>query len=311
MAPRKDGASSNPNRSFSSKGAGDPKLGPLAALVGEWKSLPGRGWNMIALPFADGPSHYRLLLNRFEETISFDLVDQFVPNRGITSTRDAESDQFVTAINYRQAVVQIAADDVPHSGQAGAPELPIHLESGLWLNMHNQTSNNVTIARLSTIPHGDALLALGSAHNLPGAPEIPEISGLPVGIPNDLHDPYLAPYAKFHHEPFKTLFDPVHPNALLRDELDVAIATTTVLSVSTETGTGGIHNIPFIAHQTNAQWMRCTFWIEELDEERADGQSKLRLQYSQEVMLDFFERPDGNGLIGWPHITIDTLEKVS
>lgn len=47
--------------------SGDPDLGPLKLLPGEWKNVPnlqGRGWNMIALPFVTSPSplDYRLLL---------------------------------------------------------------------------------------------------------------------------------------------------------------------------------------------------------------------------------------------------------
>lgn len=46
----------------------DPGLGPLKLLPGKWKNLPGRGWNMIALPFvapkeANFPFNYRLLVN--------------------------------------------------------------------------------------------------------------------------------------------------------------------------------------------------------------------------------------------------------
>jgi hypothetical protein len=48
---------------------GDEKLGPLKLLPGTWSNLPGlpgRGWNMIALPYATGLAgtpNYRLLLN--------------------------------------------------------------------------------------------------------------------------------------------------------------------------------------------------------------------------------------------------------
>lgn len=62
----------------------DPELGPLKLLPGVWKSA-GRGWNMIALPFASAPSplNYRLLLNQFDEELAFTLVDKAVANRGI------------------------------------------------------------------------------------------------------------------------------------------------------------------------------------------------------------------------------------
>lgn len=38
---------------------------------------------MIALPHAEGPFGYRLLLNQYNETLKFELVDKAVPNRGI------------------------------------------------------------------------------------------------------------------------------------------------------------------------------------------------------------------------------------
>ena len=58
--------------------------------------------------------------------------------------------------------------------------------------------------------------------------------------------------------------------------------------------------------------MNSTFWIQELEELDAAGKPKLRLQYSQVVMLDFFPRRDGlPGLISWPHVSINTLEKVA
>jgi hypothetical protein len=41
-----------------------------------------------------------------------------------------------------------------------------------------------------------------------------------------------------------------------------------------------------------------------------NGDPVLRLQYSQVIFLDFFPRRDGAlGLIRWPHISINTLEK--
>ena len=57
--------------------------------------------------------------------------------------------------------------------------------------------------------------------------------------------------------------------------------------------------------------MKSTFWIQELEETDAPRRPKMRLQYSQVVMLNFFrpredEFPDR---AVWPHISIATLEK--
>lgn len=293
---------------------GDEDLGPLKQLPGQWKSLPGRGWNMIALPFAGGRFAYRLLVNQYDEELKFSLVDKGVPNRGIKRNGGTvDADQFVVTLDYEQTIEQIAADDSPQSGLAGNPGLAIHHEPGLFLHMTNETTNGIDIARLATIPHGDSVLALGQSEELSGGPSIPDISGLPIGVPPDLNIPYLAPYKHFHDNPFQGVFDPVRPNALLNAaNAGVNVVKTTKLELDTAVETGGIVNIPFIVKQANAAAMKSTFWIQELEEADADGNPALRMQYSQVVLLDFFPRNDGfPGLIRWPHVSINTMEKVA
>lgn len=311
-------------RTISSAQTGDEELGPLQLLPGTWKSLPGRGWNMIALPFATEPEsrlNYRLLINQYDEELKFTLVDKAVPNRGIQRNgATIDSDQFVAALDYEQMISQIAAEDSPQSGKAGAPGLAIHHEPGLWLHMANELTNGLDIARLATIPHGDSVLALGRGTQSDGAPGIPDINGLPIGVNQDLESRYLAPYKHFHDNPFKGVvnapafpgFDPVSPNDLLKlANVGVDIVKTTVLDVDTTVESGGIVNIPFIVKQANAAAMKSTFWIQELADTDHKGNPKLRLQYSQVVILDFFPRRDGlPGVIRWPHVSINTLEKV-
>ena len=302
----------NPKRTVTIAQAGDTDLGPLILLPGVWKNtsnLAGRGWNMIALPFAGGGGlNYRLLLNQYNEELKFTLVDKNVANRGIRNNgTTTTADQFVVTLDYEQKITQIAAEDFPQSGLAVAKGIPIHHEPGLWLYMTNETTNGIDIGRLSTIPHGDSVLALGKSDQSAGPPNIPTISGLPIGVPPNLNSPYLSPYNHFHNNPFKKIFDPVTPNDLLKTaNQGVKILHTTELEVDTEVKTGGIVNIPFIVRQANAVAMKSTFWIQELE----DG--KLRLQYSQIVMLDFFKTHDGNpGLISWPHVSINTMERVA
>jgi hypothetical protein len=307
----------------------DPELGPLKLLPGKWANLPnlpGRGWNMIALPFVAPPPpgvgfplNYRLLVNQYNEELEFTLVDKAVPNRGVRlapGTPD-NTDQFLVTLDYQQKISQIAADDFPTSGKAGGPGLAIHHEPGLWLHMTNQITDSLNIARLATIPHGDSVLALGQSSEHPGKPSIFDLNGLPVGVDQDLNNPYLAPYKHFNDNLFQGLFNPVSPNDLLEAaNQGVAIEKTTVLDVDSTRPTGGIANIPFIVRQANATVMKSTFWIQELKEMDKHGKPKLRLQYSQLVMLDFFPRVDGlppgccPGLIQWPHVSINTMEKV-
>jgi hypothetical protein len=310
--------------------SGDEELGPLRMLPGVWSNLPGlpgRGWNMIALPFATGPNspfNYRLLLNQYNETLRFTLVDKGVPNRGIEGAGAAamQADQRVVTLDYEQSIAQIAADDrvanganaanVPSSGEAGHPGLAIHHEPGLWLYLLNHAEESLDVARLSSIPHGNSVLALGSSQDVDGMPTIDFVDGLPIGVPRDLDSPYLAPYRHYRDQLFRGLFDPTDPVALLREaNRNVAIRKTTVLEVDTTRPTGGLVNISFIERQADAASMNATFWIQELEETDAFGQPKLRLQYAQVVMLDFFPRRDGlPGRIAWPHVSINTLEKI-
>ena len=298
-------------------GPTEPELGPLARLPGTWKSTGGTGWNMIALPFADGPFKYRLLVNQYDETLTFSVVGKDIPNRGIakdSAGNTTEADQTLASLDYQQDITQIAADDSPHSGMAGEPNTEIHHEPGLWLYMRDQQTAGLNIARLGTIPHGDSILALGTSAVQIGGPTIPDISGLPIGITDDLEtSPYLEPYKHYRDKPFQGVFDPTSPNDLLKvANKGVPIARTTALPVDSTVETGGIVNIPFVTRQANATEVKATFWIEELALPGPDGKPVVRLQYSQVVMLDFFPRNDDQpGLIKWPHVSINTLEKVS
>lgn len=300
----------------------EEKLGALNLLRGCWRNepnLPGRGWNLIALPFATEPGspiNYRLLLNQYNEELVFSVIDGPVPNRGIHNSPIGDSvdqDQFLFALDYQQSIKQIASADSPVSGKAGKPGDAIHHEPGLWLNILNEQTDAMDIARLATIPHGDSVLAVGQSQVHAGAPNIPDVNALPIGATQDLSSNYLAPYQHFHLNKFQNLFDPTLPNDLLRQANNgVNILRTTVLHVDTDIPTGGIVNIPFVVKQANATSMQSTFWIQELAETDNAGKPKLRLQYSQTVMLEFFLRFDGKpGLIRWPHISINTMEKVS
>jgi hypothetical protein len=310
--------------------SGDSDLGPLKNLPGIWRNTPefdGEGYNIIALPFqnamADGEQiDYRLLLNEYNEELKFEFVDKGVPNRGIhldygdIKPDDADFDQMVVALDYQQKVKQLAAEDFPVSGETEKFDGKIiHHEAGLWLHMLDERSKGIDLARLGTIPHGDAVLALGRSAFTPDDVDIPDLveSGMPIGDVRDLNDPYLAPYKHFADGHFHDL-DPINPQKLLqkvRDEWDkkgINILDCNVLKVDSTLETGGIHNIPFVVKQANAASMKSTFWIMRIDDH---GTEKMILQYLQIVILDFFPREDGHpGLVRWPHISINTLEKV-
>ncbi len=310
-------------RNISPAKAGDDELGPFQLLPGVWKNLPnlpGRGWNLIALPFVsqDHELNYRLLMNQYNEELRFTTVDKAVPNRGLTDDDPRQNiNQLIVTLDYEQKIEQIAAADFPDSGLAGTPGVAIHHEPGLFLFMSNADTDGVNIGRLATIPHGNSVLGLGrfdsNVHKHDGPPDIPDgVHALPIGVEQDINHGYLLPYKHFNDNLFENLFDPMDTSALLKAaNADVNIIRTTVLDVDTDILTGGIVNIPFIEDQADATKMESTVWIQELEERDEDGEHKLRLQYLQIVMLDFFDRPpgQGEGLIRWPHISINTIER--
>ena len=331
-------------------------LGPLKLLPGTWANIrpehrkngnlfkgegtldgqgqspfDGRGWNLIALPFAEPGQrrNYRILMNQYNEVLKFTKIDDKVPNRGITVSRPADrADQRVAALDYEQMIAQISAKDVNESGDAGAPELPIHHEPGFFLHMRDQRTDDFDIARLATIPHGNAVTALGKSDSVNGAPTIGPLSGFPDGVSIDIveavknaTDPnvYLFPYNHFTQNPFKGVlegtpfpgFSPENANALLELGLPNNVVKTTVLHMDTDVLEAGIVNIPFVVRQADAAEMKATFWIMELDEKDDKGRPRLVLAYSQFIFLDFFNRFDGRpGLIRWPHISINMMEKI-
>lgn len=306
--------------------SGDEDLGPLKHLPGTWKNtanLQGRGWNMIALPFIsdEGPLDYRVLVNQYNEELKFTLVDKGVPNRGVNrgpnrgTDENTNTDQLVVTLDYEQMIKQIAAADNPVSNLEGGPDLAIHHEPGLFLHMTNFQTDGLDIARLATVPHGDAALALGKSEIIDGPPTIPAISGLPLNAPSDINHPYLAPYKHFDDNPFLGVeapgfpgFNPVTPNGLL-NFLPQNVRRTTVLHMGTTLDQAGIRNIPFIVRQANAAEMQSTFWIMELDT-GTDENPDLLMAYSQFILLDFFENPAGE-IIRWPHVSINVMEKAA
>ena len=328
-----------------------PELGPLELLLGVWKAN-GTGWNMIALPFHGAPAppagfKFRLLMNQYDEELKFTFVDDDVPNRGLSRPDASAPDQFVATLDYQQKIAQVAAEDRPTSnGLAGLPGLPIHHEPGLWLYEKNRRSKEdlmkdneatqvkLNIARLASIPHGNSVLALGYSAIQKGMPEIPPISGLPSGRFEDVltpdhdfrdaanPDPYLEPYRHYIEKPFMGNvpggigfpgFSPADMNQILRfANQGVNIFRTTTLTVDSTIKSGGIRNVPFSVREAEPVSMKSTFWIQELAEKDENGKRKLRLQYSQVVMLNFF-RPREDEFperAVWPHISIATLEKM-
>jgi len=121
------------------------ELGFLAELAGTWH---GKGFNLIARPDGLGGQPLFLELNETSETLRIDEIGSDIPNRG-----DAVADIDLFGLTYLQKI----SDSVT----GGA----LHIEPGIWVRTPDDPAspNQQNATRMATIPHGNALLAEGTA----------------------------------------------------------------------------------------------------------------------------------------------------
>lgn len=295
------------------------RLGPLRELPGTWV---GKGFNLVLLPNGqnnDTPLPFFPKFSITMETLTFTKIGGPIPNRG-----SSQGDIFFVGLHYFQQVSDGVTSEL------------LHLEPGLWLNLpvSGSPKEPQMLARLGTIPHGDALLAQGPLINngdpIPGPPKIGVADSTPFTLDpttgariNDTSPTYLAPLKNpTDLPPGITPAIVANPNILLTDIIAKQknekqnILDTFVLDVSANpvggiNGTpiapstkpnlvGGIDNIPFINTNANANSFSAIFWIETV--ENPDGSRFMQLQYTQTVILEFVG-------IKWPHISVATLVK--
>jgi len=148
-------------------------LGLIADLAGNWH---GHGFNLIARPDHDGGGPLFLELNQTEETLKIDPIGSSIPNRGF-----AQQDIELFGLTYLQKISD--------STTGGA----LHIEPGIWVTQPATTAppespppGGQIIARMGTIPHGNSLLAQGSAILVPpltnGTFDIKPVNTAPFGV---------------------------------------------------------------------------------------------------------------------------------
>ena len=135
-------------------------LGLLAELAGTWH---GKGFNLVARPDKEGAANLYLELNQTEETLKFDPIATAIPNRGFV-----QNDIELFGLTYLQKI----SDAVT----GGA----LHIEPGIWVTQPGTTQPPETapsgaqiVARMGSIPHGNAILAEGTAAPFTGPPTLP------------------------------------------------------------------------------------------------------------------------------------------
>ena len=286
-------------------------LGPLAKLPGTWR---GTGFNQIWRPF-DGlqnqpPQDRFLELNETSEILQFVEIQGDIPNRGLL-----QADITLHGLTYLQRISDV---NVLQNGKPTG----IHIEPGIWVRIPNTTNpqDPETVARLANIPHGTSLVSQGSATVSNAAPVFPAVSVTPFTIappntPIPFPETNLGTATNFRTRPAdiphvtQAMVD--NPNVMLAAGIagkKITAVTTLVISttdLNPPTSGGGTSNIAFLqgavgGANAQAAQMDATFWIEEFVD--AKGKTRLQLQYSQRVLLNF-------NTLSWPHVSVATLLK--
>ena len=322
-------------------------LGPLYDFAGTWTNQPNQGWNLIAVPGSlkknSDPDYFNSAHGFILETIPYIETLVFEPisvvlNRGQFPLSSAfgqptgQQIQQIGAMLYSQTIVSTGCDPSNPNYAAitqffeergFAKGTPIHAERGMLLNITNLTdfgTEQFQVARLGTVPHGNVLLCLGNATTA-AAPVIDPngSSAMPVPVDPTRQMPveytintYLSPNHSSTGYPFYPDFIPSNPNqTLINANTNMQFSGTTHLSMSSTNGTGGILSIPFVrggfdGSRINTTQMTVDYWLSTVKETGA-----LQLQYAQSINLVFPTNLDASLPIIWPHIGLNTLQKIS
>ena len=176
-----------------------------------------------------------------------------------------------------------------------------------------------SIVRMSSIPHGTALLAQGTAKiiGLPFVVPAIDITPFEIGnpaakVPLDDTDLSKPSNSRTDAQPGSVTQGMVDdPANVLRQALDGTTITQVVeIIVSSSDGApvpgGGTRNVAFLGNSqpANAQASKVdsTFWI--VTGRAQSGQTDMLILYAQTVLLDF-------GGLSWPHVTVGALRKNS
>lgn len=287
-----------------------PSFGELEGLIGTWKGV--KGWSLISVPArgaTKGSSSFKLIVQNYTEILTFKAVDTLVENKG------GALNQNIGAIEYEQRIHDFDTKEL------------IHIENGMFMYMNDIVLDSGTvikpdyrIARSATIPHGNSILLLGEVEKKEDGLTIKEISSLPSpedreGAPSGFFAQYASEQKRLTVKDIVTtkpskIFNVFNPNDnLIRDNKGLEIIDTTHITLDSD-NEGIVGNIPFLQKHATATKVVSDFWLETVKLPMS-GENFKQLQYSQNTVIEFHQKfNDKQGLIKWPHITVNTLTKV-
>lgn len=305
-------------------------LGPLKQLLGTWKGR--RGLNVISVPSRPedntGPVTFEMPTANYSETLEFRPILGGVLNRGYEDANQLDPayqlDQTLLGVTYLQEIHQFFPPE------EGKPPKLIHVENGQWLLNKEPGVADWTVGRMSLIPHGVSLIALGTAANVSGrevhaemlalnatTSTLPENLGAAEATKFDSFDPFNPARST----PWFPIFSPIErPLGDLVSQGDLQYMKAVKLKVSTMAPGSSLGMLPNPKVQVKSTDFNSTYFIETW--RYPNCTERKQLQYVQEVMLSFdslstFEKPCGGiehppleCLVHWPHVMVNTLAKV-
>lgn len=290
--------------------AAKPSFGELEGLIGTWKGV--KGWSLISVPNhrgGEGAPGFELIVQNYTEILTFKAVDTPVENEG------GEFTQNIGAIEYEQVIHDFDTKEL------------IHIENGMFMYLNDIVSDSgetidapFSIARSGTIPHGNSILVLGLIDKMENGPEFKEISSMPSAVDQD--GAPIGFFAQFQSEQDRLtvtdivikeeskIFNVFNPNDnLVRDNKGLEFIETVRMTLDSD-NEGNVSNIPFLQKHAKATNVFSDFWLSTVKLPMS-GKTYQQLQYSQNVGIEFHQKFNGKqGLISWPHITVNTLTKV-
>src|SRR5688500_17575170 len=125
-------------------------FGNLDGLAGHWQGA--NGFNMIAV--ANQKGDFELLIAPYTETLIINKVPATTPNRGLQVIENIPTLQYSTTIT------------VLNQGSL------MHVEGGFWELSDPALNDGFDIFRIASVPHGNAVEAMGMSSVTPGPPTI-------------------------------------------------------------------------------------------------------------------------------------------
>ena len=86
-----------------------------------------------------------------------------------------------------------------------------------------------------------------------------------------------------------------------------SVTDTVHFALDSANGTGGILNTNFVTQRADTRQYKADFWVENLG-----GKNNKQLQYAETASIFFHHIEAGKKdvLIEWPHVMVNTLQKV-